>query len=223
MHFLYPEFIYLMLLPAVVLVYLIATNKDVVERVFDAQVLERLRIEGDALGKRGHNVLLFIVFFFMVLALAQPVIDQGVERVKVPGGDLVVALDLSRSMEAKDLYPDRLTFAKEKLTEILPALPSNRIGIIGFTRASFIIAPLSEDREALRFLLQRLPKCATSLEGTDLYAALQGAAKLLEKSRDRTLLLITDGGDEDQKAPGNNARNRQRNGDGPKRFDRFAT
>ncbi|WP_353661965.1 VWA domain-containing protein [Hydrogenimonas sp. SS33] len=196
MRFIYPEFIYLMLVPAMGLIYLIATNKDAVERVFDAEVLDRLRIEGDALGKTGHNALVFVAFFFMVLALAQPVIDKGVEQVKVPGGDLAVALDLSRSMEAKDRYPDRLTFAKEKLTEILPALPSNRIGIIGFTRASFIIAPLSEDREALRFLLERLPKEATSLQGTDLKAALEGAAELLEKSRDRTVLLVTDGGEE---------------------------
>ncbi len=93
MTFLYPEFIYMMLLPAGLLIYLITTNKDVVERVFSAQTLDRLRISGDALGRTGHNTLIFAAFFFMTIALARPVIEQGEERVQSRGVDLVVAFD----------------------------------------------------------------------------------------------------------------------------------
>ena len=198
MHFLYPEFIYLMLVPAMLLMYLIATNKDSVERVFDADVLERLRIHGDALGRMGHNALAFVAFFFMALALAQPVIDRAEERVATPGNDLAIALDLSRSMSAKDFYPDRLTFAKTKLLEILPEIPMGRVAVLGFTRAPFVVAPPTEDREALRFLLEHMNERSVGLQGTDIGAAIRGAARLLRKSDDRTLLLVTDGGDAQQ-------------------------
>ena len=196
MKFLFPEFIYMMLIPAAILIYLISTNKDVVERVFDEKTLERLRISGDALGRSGHNTLTFLAFFFMTLALAQPVIEQGEERVKSHGIDLVIAIDLSRSMKATDFYPDRLQFSKQKLREILPSLPAGRIGLIGFTSASFIIAPLTTDRDTLRFLLDRVSSNTVTAEGTDLSSALKGAEKLLEKSSNKAVLLVTDGGEE---------------------------
>ena len=196
MKFLYPEFIYLMLIPAALLFYLISTNRDRLERVFSKEVLERLKIEGDSLGRNGHNTLSFVAFLFMTLALAQPVIEKGEKIVKSGGADLVIALDLSRSMKAADFYPDRLTFAKQKLKDILPKLPVGRIGIIGFTSASFIVAPLTQDRETLIFLLERLEPQTLSIEGTDISSALEGALRLLSKSDTKKLLLVTDGGDE---------------------------
>ncbi len=196
MRFLYPEFLYLMLIPAALLIYLISTNKDILERVFDAKTLDRLRIDGDSLGRSGHNLLAFAAFLFMTLALAQPVIERGEIRIKSRGGDLVIALDLSRSMQTRDFYPDRLVFAKQKLEEILPRLPAGRIGMIGFTSASFVVAPLTEDRESLLFLLRRLKPETVSAEGTDVAAALKGAEKLLRKSRSKKVLLVSDGGDE---------------------------
>ncbi|WP_457595879.1 vWA domain-containing protein [Hydrogenimonas sp.] len=193
MHFLHPEFLYLMLFPAALLVYLIQTDKDVLERIFDAGVLERLRISGDALGRAGHNTLIFIAFLLMALALARPVIDEGDVTVKLPGSDTVVALDLSASMRAKDFYPDRLAFAKRKLEELLPTLPAGRIGLIGFAGASFIVAPPTTDREALLFLLKRLDDSNIDAPGSDLMAALEGAAKLLKNGG--VVLLVSDGGE----------------------------
>ncbi len=195
MKFLYPEFIYLMLLPAALLIYLISTNKDRLERIFAPQVLERLRISGDSLGRKGHNLLAFASLFFMTLALAQPVIEEGERRIKSTGADLVIALDLSRSMKAADFYPDRLSFAKQKIEEILPNLPVGRVGLLGFTSASFIIAPLTEDRESVEFLLKRLEPDSVTQEGTDILAALKGANRLLKNSRRKKVLLVTDGGD----------------------------
>ncbi len=195
MRFLYPEFIYLMLIPAALLIYLISTNRDRLERVFDPKTLERLRISGDSLGRKGHNLLAFAAFFFMTLALAQPVVEEGETRIKKRGADIVIALDLSRSMKAADFYPERFSFAKQKLKEILPNLPAGRVGLLGFTSASFIIAPLTEDRESVAFLLKRLEPESVTAEGTDILAALKGANRLLKESERKTVLLVTDGGD----------------------------
>ncbi|BBG66463.1 BatB [Hydrogenimonas sp.] len=195
MRFLYPEFLYLMMIPAALLFYLISTNRDSLERVFKPETVERLRISGDALGRAGHNLLAFTAFFFMTLALAQPVIERGERIVKSKEADIVIALDLSKSMRAADFYPERLSFAKRKLEEILPELPVGRVGVIGFTSAAYIIAPLTEDRNSIRFLLKRVNPRTISAEGTDLSAALEGAEKLLRKSGSKTVLLVTDGGD----------------------------
>ncbi|WP_456389639.1 vWA domain-containing protein [Hydrogenimonas sp.] len=195
MRFLYPEYIYLMLIPAAFLMYLISTNKDALERVFDFDTLQRLRISGDALGKKGHNTLLFITFFFMILALAEPVIDKGSVHVKSGGSDIVISIDFSKSMQAKDFYPDRFDFARQKSRELIRALNGERIGLIAFTSASFIISPLTYDTKALLFLLDKMDPSYVTAEGTDLSSALKGAAKLLRKSHDKTLVLVTDGGD----------------------------
>ncbi|WP_201352558.1 VWA domain-containing protein [Hydrogenimonas urashimensis] len=197
MKFLFPEFIYLMLVPAGILFYLISTNKDVVERIFDEKTLQRLRISGDSLGRAGHNTLMFFAFFMMTLALARPVIDQGKERVEGHGIDLVIALDLSQSMRAADFYPNRFLFARQKLEDVLPRMPAGRIGIVGFTSASFIITPLTSDRDTVRFLLKRVSPDSVTVQGTDLSAALKGAARLLQKRPNKTVLLVTDGGDEE--------------------------
>ena len=199
MTFLYPEFIYLMLIPAGLLIYLINTNKDVLERIFDAETLERLRISGDALGRHGHNTLLFVVFFFMALALARPVIEEGETVVETGGVETVVALDLSASMMARDFYPDRLAFAKQKLAELLPRLKVRQIGLIGFAGAAYVAAPLTDDREALIYLLRRMESGSVSAEGSDLASALRGAAKLLGR-KGGVVLLVTDGGEENDVA-----------------------
>jgi len=179
MRFLYPEFLYLMLLPAGVLIYLISTNRDALERIFEPKTLEKLRISGDGLGRTGHNALIFIAFLFMTLALAQPVIEKGEERVKVSGADVVIAIDLSLSMQAQDFFPNRLVFAKQKIKEILPQLLARRVAIVGFTSASFIVAPLTTDKDALNFLLNRLKSETVTAKGTDLLVAIKGSIKLL--------------------------------------------
>ena len=178
------------------MIYLISTNRDALERIFEPKTLEKLRISGDGLGRTGHNVLIFIAFFFMTLALAQPVIEKGEERVKVSGADVVIAIDLSLSMQARDFFPNRLAFAKQKIKEILPQLPAGRVAIVGFTSASFIVAPLTTDRDALNFLLNRLRPETVTAKGTDLLVAIKGSIKLLKNSSSKTVLLVTDGGDE---------------------------
>jgi Ca-activated chloride channel family protein len=190
-----------MLIPAGVLIYLITTNRDALERIFEPQTLEKLRISGDGLGRTGHNALIFIAFFFMTLALAQPVIEKGEKRVKVSGTDIVIAIDLSLSMQARDFFPNRLAFAKQKIKEILPQLPAGRVAIVGFTSASFIVAPLTTDRDALNFLLNRLKSETVTAKGTDLLAAIKGSIKLLKKSISKTVILVTDGGDEQNFEP----------------------
>ena len=194
MKFLDFEFIPLMLLPSLVLLYLVLTNKSVIERIFDPQVLKRLKIER-GLSKQFRIVLLFSALFMMILALARPVHQKGIVEVQSYKGDLVIALDISRSMKAKDYYPDRLAFAKKKIEELIDEAKKYRIGIIAFAKDAFIVSPITDDRDSLKFLLDRLDTKLLSLKGTNIMAALMSARLLYGDKKPKNILLVTDGGE----------------------------
>ena len=194
MKFLDIEFIPLMLIPSFILLYLVVTNKSVIERVFDPEVLERLKIER-GLSKKFRIFLLFSALFMMIVALARPVYQKGIVEVQSYRAELVVALDISRSMKAKDYYPNRLMFGKKKIEELIKRADRYRIGIIAFAKDAFIVSPITDDKESLKFLLDRLDTKLLSLKGTNILAALMSAKLLFGDKKEKNILLVTDGGD----------------------------
>ncbi len=188
------EFIPLMLLPSFILLYLVLTNKSVIERVFASEVLHRLKLD-QGLSKQFRITLLFLALFSMILAMARPVIQRGVVEVTNKKADLVIALDISRSMKAKDYYPDRLRFAKEKIKNFIKASQYLQIGIIAFAKDAFIVSPITGDKDSLLYLLDRLDTDLLSLQGTNIMAALKSAKLLFGEQKRKNLLILTDGGD----------------------------
>ncbi len=195
MRFLHPEYIYLMLVPAFVLVYLISTNKDTLERIFDERILERLRIRGDALGRAGHNTLLFFVFFMMTVALARPVIEKRDRLAAAPGYEIVVALDDSALMRKKDLPPERFAFAKMKVSRLLSRIEGVPIGLITFDQSADLVAPPTTDRDTLKLLLDRLEPKKSGV--ADLAVAMYGALEVLKTQKHKLLIVVT----ADEKTP----------------------
>jgi Ca-activated chloride channel family protein len=128
---------------------------------------------------------------------------------KGTGGDhssspppLWIALDLSRSMDATDCPPSRLAVARSLASELLPLLPpSQPVGILGFARIPYLIAPPTRDRRALAELLERLDPGAIDREGTDMSAPLRALGTMATRSdrnasRPRAaLLVLSDGGE----------------------------
>ena len=188
MRFLHPEYIYLMLVPAFVLVYLISTNKDTLERIFDERILERLRIRGDALGRAGHNTLLFFVFFMMTVALAGPVIEKRDRMAAAPGFEIVIAIDDSAVMRQSDLTPDRFEFAKMKISRLLSRIEGVPVGLIAFDRGADLVAPPTTDRDTLRVLLERLKPKKSSV--ADPAAAMYGGLEVLRNQKHKLLIIV---------------------------------
>ena len=106
MEFLYPKVFYMLLVPLVLLIILVMTNKDNFQRYFSKEVLDRLRVGGNVLGKSTRNALLFLSLVFFILALGRPVMDKKEHNVKQELIPIVVALDMSKSMKAADIYPN---------------------------------------------------------------------------------------------------------------------
>jgi Ca-activated chloride channel homolog len=134
----------------------------------------------------------------MVLALARPQWSPRPYDVERRGRDLVIALDVSRSMLAADVPPSRLEAARIAIHEALPALAGQRIALVTFAGSATVRVPLTLDREFVRYMLERADPSDMDLGSTSLQAAVEKAVGtvLTDAARgQRDLVVFTDGED----------------------------
>jgi len=195
MTFMHPYLFWLMVVPFVIFAFLISTNKERLSRIFDEKVLRRLSASDESMPLMMRNVLLFFAIFLMIVALARPVVEKGDQTVEVKGLTLLSALDISGSMRSKDVYPNRLTFAKKKMDEFFEAMPSDDIGVVAFAHNPFVLAPFTSDKETLKMLVAGVDDSYINMGSTDFTALAQLASKLMKEKKPKILVLFTDGGD----------------------------
>ncbi|MCK9491433.1 MAG: VWA domain-containing protein [Sulfurimonas sp.] len=196
MSFLHPEFLYYMLPPLIILFGLLLTQKETEAHFFSTEVIDRLRVSTNSMTKRARNALFFLVGFFMIIALAEPVIDDGKILVKAKSADLMIAIDISDSMLAQDLYPNRLELAKQKALMFLDEMSDERVGVMAFAKSSYLVSPLSFDSSAVSFLLKQLDTNSITEQGTNFLSILETFAKTSENRDEKYLLILSDGGDD---------------------------
>ncbi len=164
-------------------------------RHFAPELYKKMVASGGGLGRRTRRALLLAAMALAVVALARPVVEKGEIKVKERSFDLVVAFDISRSMFADDVYPNRFELAKRKFFDLLDDLREARVGVIGFSSRAFLVAPLTRDYPSLKYLVEHMGFDYVSLKGTDMMAPLEVTAQLLGEKKEKALLLFTDGGD----------------------------
>ena len=196
MSFLHPEFLYYMLPPLFILFGLLLTQKEAQEIFFSQEVMDRLRVSVNTLTLKARNALFLIIGILLVIALAGPVIKEGKVEIQAKSADIMIALDISDSMLATDVYPNRLKLAKQKALEFLRLAPNERIGVIAFAKNSYLVSPLSFDHEAVAFLLKNLDTNSITEQGTDLMSMLEVVDRSIKNESRRYILLLSDGGDD---------------------------
>ncbi len=136
---------------------------------------------------------------FFALALAQPQCGEKAEVAKRRGIDVVVALDASKSMYARDVTPSRLDRAKLELTSLLDTLKGDRVGLVVFAGDAFIQCPLTSDYAAAKLFLRAVDPESMPQGGTNIGAALLLSRQVLENAdrgaKDRVVVLLSDGED----------------------------
>lgn len=137
---------------------------------------------------------LILSVIFIIVALSRPVLEQEPVDVEERGSDIIIALDLSFSMQADDIRPSRLEAAKTILKALIESESKNRYGIIAYTTNAIILSPLSSDRELLLHLFDGLDEKMIMTKGTVLMPALKLARKM-SKSKRAIVVLLSDGGD----------------------------
>ncbi len=194
-NFVHVELLWLLIL-LLPLLYFLKYNKKTYEALFAKDILEKIRVKNRGFSKKVRNILLIASAFFMIVALARPYIDKGDIKIKSSFINVVVGLDISNSMFVNDVYPSRFGLAKKKFYEFLKDMKNARVGVIGFSSQSFLVAPLSEDYHSLDFLVKNLNTASVSLRGTDFMSALEAANDLYETKQKKAFLIFTDGGDQ---------------------------
>ncbi len=139
--------------------------------------------------------LLLLAVAAGVVGLARPQAGFRLTTTTSRGADLVLAVDVSQSMAARDLRPDRLGAARREAEAIVQALPGSRVGVVVFAGEARLVSPLSTDGEGLASLLETLEIGEAGAPGTDVGSAIRLAAQLLRRpgDRPRAIVLLSDG------------------------------
>jgi Ca-activated chloride channel family protein len=170
-------------------------------------LLDRV-VVGRSLGLEvTRAILLWLAVAALLLAWARPSWGETVVSAPTRGADVVLVLDASLSMLARDAAPDRLELARRELRRLLDQMGPARTGLVVFAGSGIKLVPLTTDRAAVATLLDAASPDAVPRAGTDLAAALASAGQILSSSKapHRAVVLVTDGGDH-----GGNAADRAR-------------
>lgn len=152
-------------------------------------------------GDPGRGLRLLRGAFLMaaaalaVLGLARPQSGYRLVTTTSTGADVVIALDLSRSMMARDAHPNRLGAAVREIHTLLASLEGSSVGLVGFAGTGRLLSPLSTDYDGLATIVETLGPDDIDLPGSDIGAGLTLAARYLRRPSDRprAVVLITDG------------------------------
>lgn len=204
MDFFNPEYQIWFILPAMVLmlfVYNYYYRRRYRKRLGVADTIEAME-NRSRLRVWAMRIVMLLSVFFLILALMRPRWGNRISVQKELGIDIVFAIDISNSMNARDIPPSRLERVKGELSSLSGLLEGNRIGIILFAGASFIQCPLTSDINAVKLFLDAINSSMINLQGTDISSALSKAETLLENrfKRNRILFLVTDGETHEKKS-----------------------
>ena len=182
---------------AVFLVWGARRSQQALERFGDLSLVQRLSSEVNRSGRRAKRVLLVCAVGFLIFALSRPQFGTRVETVRRQGLDIVVAMDISRSMLAEDIAPNRLAKAKFAVSDLIRRLDGDRIGLVAFAGEAFVQSPLTVDYSAALLFLNAMEPSIVSVQGTNLAAALERSLDAFDPAneQDRILIVITDGED----------------------------
>ncbi len=198
MRFANPEYLYLLLLlPAVILLFLYSNyrRRKNLNSYGDPQLLKKL-IPGTAVLR--NRITFWFTFFalaLIVVALARPQFGAKKETVTTRGVEVVVALDISNSMLADDISPNRLEKAKRLISRIINRSGENKVALIVFAGEAFVQLPITDDFISAKMFLESITPSLIARQGTDIGAAIDLAAKSFTANDKigKAVIVITDG------------------------------
>lgn len=193
-----PQYLYaLIALPALaVFVWWAFSRRDAsVRRIGDPALIERLSMSVNRGMRRRRLILWFAGIALIIFALARPQWGSDIQIVEHRGVQVMVALDISRSMLAQDLKPTRLERAKLEISDMMSGLTGDEVGIVLFSGASFIQFPLTFDYATARTYLRSANPDIISRQGTVIAKAIETAMTGFNEERvsQKIIVIMTDG------------------------------
>lgn len=181
---------------ALVWLYLKAKKDRSMEKFVSPHLKSRLLpSESDHSGLQAVFFILGLMLVF--IAAARPQWGRSDEKIETRSRNVVIAIDVSRSMLAEDVRPNRLERAKADVADLIDSLGDDRAAIVAFRRQGIVVCPLTSDHAFLRYSLEQISPRSAPPGETDLGAAIRASLDALNTELDNhnAIIIISDGGD----------------------------
>jgi Ca-activated chloride channel family protein len=193
-----PDFLYLLLLlPVLILVYIIneVRKKRALKRLGDIKLVASLVPEMSKIRPVIKFILQITAFTAGIIMLSRPQFGSKIEDVKKQGVEVIIALDVSNSMMAEDIQPDRLTRAKQAISRLVDNLDNDKIGLIVFAGDAYTQIPITTDYVSAKMFLSTINPEMVPKQGTAIGAAIKLGIKSFSpgEGRSKAIIIITDG------------------------------
>ncbi len=178
-------------------VFVFRAKQKAMQRFGNLELLKKLSRNTSRGRQVAKIALLLSAIMFLVFAMARPQIGTKLEEVKREGVDVIVAMDVSKSMLARDVAPSRLQKAKHEVETFIERLQGDRIGLVAFSGIAFVQCPLTLDYGAAKIFLDIMDPDLIPTPGTAIGKAIQKSVDAFDQKerKHKVLVLITDGED----------------------------
>ncbi len=194
----------LAVIPLLFLLYLLTrrVQKKQLQRWGDQTLLNRLMPDFSATRTFVKFTIGMLAFGIMVLAVARPQFGTKAAEVKRKGVEMIIALDVSNSMMAEDIKPNRLENAKMAISRLVDQLENDKIGLIVFAGDAYIQMPITTDYQAAKLFLNSINTQIVPKQGTAIGSAIRLAMRSFtpESQNSRAIVIITDGENHEEEA-----------------------
>ena len=187
----------LLLIPVILFVYLIQIRKKKkeLEKFAETDLLPKLIPTRSTTKPFLKMVLLNLSITLLIVAIANPQIGSKLEEIHREGIDIMICLDVSNSMKAEDLKPNRLSHAKQSILRLIDNLKDDRIGIIVFGGDAYVQLPITTDYSAAKLFLSQIDYGIVPVQGTAIGSAIELAINSFDKKSitKKSIIVISDG------------------------------
>jgi len=196
--FVHPEYLYaLVIVPLILLVFIwMAAWKRRALKRFGDQVLVRELTETTSRAKPVIKLIFLLLgLSLIIVGWSNPQMGTRLEEVKREGVDIIIALDVSNSMRAEDIKPNRLERAKQAISRLIDKMENDRIGLIVFAGRAYVQLPITTDFAAAKLFLSTIETDMIPTQGTSIGAAIELAQQSFvgNDQKHKALIIITDG------------------------------
>jgi len=211
-----PDFLYLLfILPVIAMffIYSLIARKKAIKKYGNPELLSELMPEVSQMRQHLKFWLLFGSITIVIFIIAGPQFGSKLETVKRHGVEIMVCLDISNSMLAEDVTPNRLEKAKQMLSRLTEGFTNDKVGLIVFAGDAFTQLPITSDYISAKMFLSSINPSMVSTQGTAIGAAINLATRSFtpNEASDKTIILITDGENHEDDAVGATKRAIERN------------
>lgn len=192
-----PEFFYLFaIIPVLVIIYILKQKKYYASlKVSSIEAFEGLKPTFRQWMRHSLLVLRIAALALLIVAMARPQTITNTKTIKSEGIDIVLAQDVSGSMQARDLKPDRLRAAKKTAAGFIDKRKGDRVGLVVFSSESMTLCPITIDHKIIQKLLKKVDKDIIDGSKTAIGEGLSTAISRLKdsKAKSKVIILLTDG------------------------------